>query len=89
MLNKEQRKNAIEALEAKIIAEVETVASNKITDLQDTMNQLQAVLEAAADSLRSTGSDRPDPLALVTVALALAKTAGGTIDSMEREGAKE
>lgn len=64
------------------------VITQGITELQDTMNQLQAVLEAAADSLCCVG-DRPDPLALVTVALALAKTAGGTIDSMEREGAKE
>ena len=64
---------------------METRAGNKITDLQDTMNQQQAVLEAAADSLCSTGSDRPDPLALVTVALALAKTAGGIIDSKQRK----
>ena len=65
--------------------ERDMVITQGITELQDTMNQQQAVLEAAADSLCSTGSDRPDPLALVTVALALAKTAGGIIDSKQRK----
>ena len=69
--------------------ERDMVITQGITELQDTMNQQQAVLEAAADSLCSIGSDRPDPLALVTVALTLAKTAGGIIDSMEREGARQ
>lgn len=52
-----------------------------IQQIQNGPYQAEAILQATESSLCSAENNKPDPLAL-------AKTAGGIIDSTEREGAK-
>ena len=56
--------------------------SEKLSKIRDNLIKLEAILEAAADSLCRTG-ERPDPLALTDVALGITRDLQKIADSIK------
>lgn len=56
--------------------------SEKLSKIRDDLIKLEAILEAAADSLCRTG-ERPDPLALTDIVLGITKALSETVNSIK------